>query len=199
MSRENETQSVWEQYYKVTTGRPSREFLNRTLRRFQTPGLAIDLGCGAGTESIFLLQQGWQVIAIDQQESAIAKLRTSISPDTMSHLETLVASFETVNLPQANLIWAGRSLPFCQRLEFHRLWHKILASLLPGGRFAGDFFGSRHAWANESGMTFHTKEQVLALCRELQLEYIIEEEGEEMTATNGIQHWHMFTISALKP
>jgi hypothetical protein len=71
--------------------------------------------------------------------------------------------------------------------------------LLSGGRFAGDFFGPRHAWFNEKDMTFHTKEQVLALCTELQLEYIIEEEGEQMTATNGIQHWHMFTISALKP
>ncbi len=199
MSNENETQSVWDQYYKITAGRPPREFLNKTLKRFQTASLAVDLGCGAGSESNFLLQHGWQVLAIDQQESAIQKLRASVHPNTMSQLETLVAPFATIDLPPANLIWAGLSLPFCQsHEEFNTLWHKICTALLSGGRFAGDFFGPRHVWSNEKDMTFHTKEQVLALCTELQLEYIIEEEGEQMTATNGIQHWHMFTICALK-
>jgi tellurite methyltransferase len=198
MSNENETESAWDQYYKITAGRPPREFLNRTLRRFQAVGLAVDLGCGAGSESIFLLQHGWQVLAIDQQESAIQKLSASVPPNTMGHLETQVTLFKTINLPPADLIWAGRSLPFCEPEEFNALWHKICGALLPNGRFAGDFFGTRHAWASEIDMTFHTKEQVLALCTELQLEYIIEEEGEEMTAMNGIQHWHMFTISALK-
>jgi trans-aconitate methyltransferase len=198
MDNTNKPQSVWDQYYKISAGRLPREFLSRTVRRFQTAGFAIDLGCGTGTDSIFLLQQGWQVLAIDQQESAIEKLRASITPNTVSRLETQVAPFETTSLPAANLIWAGRSLPFCPPHEFHRLWPKISAALLSGGRFAGDFFGSRHAWSNESNMTFHTREQVLALCTELQLEYIIEEEGEEMTATQGMQHWHMFTISAFK-
>ena len=199
MDNANESQSVWDQYYKISAGRPPREFLHRTLRRFVTPGLVIDLGCGAGVESIFLLQQGWQVFAIDQQESAVQKLRTSsLALNTMSHLKTLVAPFEAINLPSANLIWAGLSLPFCQPDGFHTLWRKICSALLPGGRFAGDFFGPHHAWSGQRDMTFHTKEQILALCAELQLEYMIEEEGEQMTAMNGIQHWHMFTISAVK-
>lgn len=198
MSKENETQSVWDQYYKITAGRPPREFLSRTLRRFPTAGLAVDLGCGAGSESIFLLQHGWQVLAIDQQDAAIQNLRVSMPSNMTSHLETLVAPFETINLPPAALIWAGRSLPFCEPSKFNTLWRNICDALLPGGRFAGDFFGLHHAWASENDMTFHTKEQILALCAGLQLEYIIEEEGEEMTAMNGMQHWHMFTISALK-
>lgn len=200
MDNANESQSVWDQYYKISAARPPREFLNKTLRRFQTAGLAIDLGCGAGVESVFLLQHGWQVFAIDQQESAVQKLRaSSVTFNTISHLETLVAPFETINLPAADLIWAGLSLPFCPPHEFDTLWRKICSALLPRGRFAGDFFGPRHAWSSQRDMTFHTKEQILALCAALQLEYMIEEEGEQMTATNGIQHWHMFTISALKP
>lgn len=200
MDNANKPQSVWDQNYKISSGRPPREFLNRTLSRFQIAGLAIDLGCGAGVESIFLLQHGWQVFAIDQQESAVQKLRaSSVTLNSVNHLETLVAPFETINLPSANLIWAGLSLPFCPPHEFETLWRKICSALLPGGRFAGDFFGPRHAWSSQRDMTFHTKEQILAPCTEFQLEYIVEEEGEQMKATNMIQHLHMFTVSALKP
>jgi tellurite methyltransferase len=192
----DESQAHWGQYYKMAAGRPPREFLGRTLSRFQGAGSAIDLGCGTGRESIFLLERGWQVLAIDQQASAIQTLRSSAAPDMAGRLQALVAAFETLDLPPADLIWAGISLPFCHPSQFDTLWRKICSALVPGGRFAGDFFGSRHAWSREKDMTFHTREQVVSLCSGLQLEYIVEEEGEQQTAADGIQHWHMFTISA---
>ncbi len=36
-----------------------------------TPGTALDLGCGTGTHSIYLAQQGWQVIGIDFVAKAV--------------------------------------------------------------------------------------------------------------------------------
>ena len=194
----DETQARWSQYYKFAAGRPPREFLGRTLKRFPTAGLAIDLGCGTGPETILLLDQGWQVLAIDQQEAAIQALRSSVSSGASDRLQTLMAPFETLDLPVADLIWVGLSLPFCHPDHFETLWGKICSALLPGGRFAGDFFGPRHAWSGQKEMTFHTKEEVLTMCDGLQLEYLVEEEGEQQTAQQGMQHWHMFTISARK-
>lgn len=194
----DEPQAGWSQYYKFAAGRPPREFLGRTLKRFPTAGSAIDLGCGTGPETILLLDQGWQVLAVDQQEAAIQALLSTASSRVADRLQTLVTPFETLDLPAADLIWAGFSLPFCQPDHFDTLWGKICSALLPGGRFAGDFFGPRHAWSGETEMTFHTKEEVMALCNDLQLEYLVEEEGEQQTALDGMQHWHMFTISARK-
>jgi hypothetical protein len=144
------------------------------------------------------LEQGWRVLAVDQQGAAIEALRARVSPEAGERLETLVAPYKSLALPTADLIWAGLSLPFCRPDYFDTLWGKICGALEVGGRFAGDFFGRRHAWADSEKMTFHSKEDVLALCEGLELEYIVEEEGETNTASNGVQHWHMFTVCARK-
>ncbi len=56
-------------------GIPSRE-----LTRVMNEGLirgrsALELGCGTGTNAVFLAQQGWQVTAIDGAPLAIARAR----------------------------------------------------------------------------------------------------------------------------
>ena len=40
-----------------------------------TPGLALDIGCGTGTQSIYLAQHGWQVTAIDAVPRALEQAR----------------------------------------------------------------------------------------------------------------------------
>lgn len=192
----------WGDYYRATSGRPPRELLRQTLLRFQksdgSPRYAIDLGCGAGIETMALLEQGWHVLAIDQQSEATAGVSARGALDHAGRLMTQTASFENVELPPADLIWAGLSLPFCPPEHFPRLWKKITSSLRPDGRFAGDFFGVRHAWAGEESMTFHTEEQVRALCAPLRIEYFIAEEGERMTALQGMAAWHAYSVVARK-
>ncbi len=195
----DDSSQQWQRYYDKTVSRPPREFLRTTLRYFQTAGDAIDLGCGTGTETLFLLRQGWQVLAIDQQAPAIDKLTANTPTPLTNRLHTQVATFETIELPPSHLIWAGYSLPFCHPDQFTVLWDKICNSLHSGGRFVGDFFGTRHVWTDNPKITFHTKEQVLKLCEPLHLEYMQEGEGEQMTALGGMRHWHMFTIRARKP
>lgn len=193
-----ESETSWQQYYRVVAGRPPREFLRHTLRRFEAPGTAIDLGCGAGSDTHFMLSQGWHVLAIDREEAAIELVSSTAPPDAADRLSTQVASFESVELPRVDLIWAGLSLPFCPPDQFESLWRRIEESLVKGGRFAGDFFGPRHAWFGEDKMAFHSKEEILHLCRNLKLEYIVEGEGEQQTALDGMQHLHIFTICVRK-
>jgi hypothetical protein len=51
------------------------------------------------------------------------------------------------DLPGADLVFAGYSLPFHSRASFDRLWTLIRRSLRPGGRIAVDLFGDRDSWA----------------------------------------------------
>jgi tellurite methyltransferase len=198
-NNDHEAKTRWQQFLKATADRPAREFLVNNLKRFQAPGSAIDLGCGAGGASLYLLEQGWQVLAVDGQEAAIQALLSKVPAELAARLSTLVLPFEELSIPSADLIWAGRSLPFCHPDEFDRLWGKIGAALMSGGRFVGDFFGPRHAWADRGEMTFLSKEQVISLCLDLELEYLVEEEGEAQTVLDGMQHWHQFTVCARKP
>jgi tellurite methyltransferase len=196
-------QHKWDEYYEAVSGRPPRELFRQAIIRFgqadQPSQLAIDLGCGAGTETVALVSQGWRVLAIDQQPEAIAQVMARVAPEHQSRLATQILSFEHVELAGSDFIWAGLSLPFCSPEHFPRLWEKIVASLRAGGRFAGDFFGIRHAWANQKEMTFHTVKQIKALCQPLHIEYFITEEGEKLTAHDGLQHWHAYSVIARKP
>jgi hypothetical protein len=71
-------------------------------------------------------------------------------------------------------------------------------TLKPGGRFAGDFFGPRNAWAGRPGMTFLTREQLTLLCQGLQIEHFVEEEGQRPTALEGVQAFHGYQIAVRK-
>jgi SAM-dependent methyltransferase len=195
---EEETDSSWRAYYEKIFGRPVNAFYRNAVIRFDQPGHAVDLGFGAGIETRDMLDRGWKVSAIDKEQSAIDFILERVPPDQMPSLRTDVSAFESLNLPKADFVWAGLSLPFCAPEAFDTVWSKIIAALKPGGRFAGDFFGVRHAWSGNTDMTFHTREQVEALAEQLQLEYIQEGEGERQTAFDGYQKWHMISVLARK-
>ena len=44
----------------------------KAIEREPTPGRALDLGCGTGTQSIHLAQHGWKVVGVDFSPKAIA-------------------------------------------------------------------------------------------------------------------------------
>jgi SAM-dependent methyltransferase len=190
----------WKEYYRVQAPRAPRELLLQALllgsREGQAPGMAIDLGCGTGIETRELLRRGWRVLAIDGQPDAISELLARVEPDHRARLDARVVPFESADLPAADLIWAGRSLPFCRPQYFEGVWAKILGALRPGARFAGDLFGPRHFWAarENNEMTFCSADEVKARCGPLELEYFMEEEGKRSTVTQGVQHWHAFSI-----
>ncbi|HJP38603.1 MAG TPA: class I SAM-dependent methyltransferase [Gammaproteobacteria bacterium] len=53
--------------------------LIQTLNQRSTPGRALDIGCGAGTYSIYMAERGYQVTAIDFMPQAITMLQTRIA------------------------------------------------------------------------------------------------------------------------
>jgi SAM-dependent methyltransferase len=70
----------WEERYRSgdtpwDTGRPSSE-LQRVLTQEEIrPCRAIELGCGTGTNAIWLAQQGFEVAAVDLSSLAISRAR----------------------------------------------------------------------------------------------------------------------------
>lgn len=195
-------QMSWDEFYKKIEGREPRPLLMDVLNAFDeeiSPGsrLAIDLGCGDGTETIALLARGWNVLAVDGESAAIKRLLDKLPADGHPHLETRVARFEELTLPPADLIHASFSLPFCQPEYFDAFWEKIVSAIKPNGRFAGQFFGVNDSWAREPEMTTHTEEQVRAMFEKFRLESFVEVE-EDGQAVSGPKHWHIFTVIAKK-
>ncbi len=189
----------WEEYYQRIQGRKPRQLLLDALEKFSAQASlhAIDLGCGDGTESVALLERGWNVLAIDGELSAIKRLIEKVPRESQVRLQTQIAKFEEVALSPVDLIHASLSIPFCEPEHFPALWGKIANAIQPDGRFAGQFFGVRDSWAVNTDMTFHTEDQVRAMFENFEIESF-HEMDEDGTATSGPKHWHVFTVIARK-
>ncbi len=205
MNKQIKTHSGWSEYYECVTAscRPPRELFFRAVNQFKKSGLvdpvAVDLGCGIGIESLELLRQGWRVLSVDSQQEALDYLNKNMSDEVKDHSQTFCGLFEEVDFPSCDFIWAGNSLPFCSADQLHTVLTRIARALKPGGRFAGDFFAPRHAWAgNKNINTFSTNELKTAFPT-LEAEYWTVGEGEAQATLYDVVHWHVHTIVMRKP
>jgi hypothetical protein len=123
---------------------------------------------------------------------------TRIPASAGHRIRTICASFTEVNLPDAYLIHAGFSLPFCPPQRFPAMWVHIRRALVPGGIFAGQLFGIRDSWAHNPKMTFHARREVEELADGLQILRLCETDRDG-PAFSGPKHWHTFDILVRKP
>ena len=141
----------WDAYYDALAGRPVRELFSRALRVMArtTPGRALDLGCGDGTETRALLTAGWHVVAIDRELDAESRILAGVPDELRGRLEVVIADLPTVPLPPADLVYAGLSLFFVDPPRFPLLWVAVRAALRPGGVLAVNLMGVNDSWAGE--------------------------------------------------
>ncbi|MGE0255927.1 MAG: trans-aconitate 2-methyltransferase [Alphaproteobacteria bacterium] len=197
------THVSWAEYYRRTGGRPPRDTVLAALDAFDGEGaappegrLAVDLGCGAGRDAVEMLRRGWRVLGIDAEADAIARLLAieGMPADLRARLSGAVARFEDAAWPPCHLVSSSFALPLCPPDRFDALWAHIHASLLPGGRFAGQLYGDRDTWAGRPGMTFHTGAQVDARLAGWNVEMRREVEEDSTTPRGEAKHWHVFHL-----
>jgi SAM-dependent methyltransferase len=193
----------WPAYFDAVAGKPARDTLLDALKRFDAEGLpanalAIDLGCGEGRDTAELLRRGWRVHAIDAEQEAFDRLHGRPDLTHADRLEVVIAPFELIELPRAQLVNASFALPFCPPEQFDALWSKVIAAIPGGGRFAGQFFGERDGWASLSERTHHTRAQVERMLAPFVLEHLSEEERDGEDASGFSKHWHIFHVVARK-
>jgi SAM-dependent methyltransferase len=193
----------WGDFYRAVEGRPLRPLFVDAIPFLPTttvgepPLVAVDLGCGDGTETLELLKRGWTVFAVDGSPEGIARIRESVPLVDLERLTTRVASFAEVRLPPADLVYAGLSLPFCHPRDFAAVWRTVASALRPDGLFVGHVFGPHDSWADKPDMTFHTREDVETMFAEFEIEQL-HEQDEDGEAVGGPKHWHVFHVIARK-
>lgn len=161
--------------------------------------VAVDLGCGNGIDTFALLNDNWNVIAIDKENEALLRIK-ELTPNVCDEkLELRLDTFENINkLPTCKLINATFSLPFCNPHNFDKLWQTITTSITTKGVFCGHFFGVNDSWFPNIEMTFHTKQQVLKLLENFDVNYCKEIEKSGKTISGVEKYWHVFHVVAQK-
>jgi len=193
--------SDWTGYYAMQQGRAPREIFLDAVGRFDLKGpsqlRAADVGSGDGTEAVYLVERGWDVLALDAEREAVDLVESRCPPDLRARLTARQVSFEEMDLGSGewDFVYAGFSLPFCRPARFPSVWRGILEALRPGGRFAGQLFGDRDTWATNPDMNFHTQDDARRLLQGLVVERFDarEDDGDSFS---GPKHWHVYDFVA---
>jgi tellurite methyltransferase len=186
----------WNEYYKATKENPPREILLSAISYLHNKNTAIDIGAGSLNDSRYLLEQGFDVTAIDKSP-LITEEAQSINNEKFHAFNT---SCEKYNFPENSFDLASAmfSLPFVEPESFDYVFDKIKKSLNPSGVFCGQFFGDKDEWSSDRNMTFHTKYQIEELLKDFEIISIDEKEEDSLTAARSMKHWHIFEVIARK-
>lgn len=182
------------QYLEKTRNLPPSPLLVKAVGLVQNHYSALDLGAGGGKDTKFLLDQGFQVTAVDKDPQV-----TKILSDLLSHPKLTFdnVTFDKFNFGKYDLINAHFSLPFNPKLSFEEVWSKTKEALNPGGVFVGQFFGPTDSWnTSSSDMNFHTHDQVRGLLAGLEIVQLSEENFDGTTTLGTPKHWHIFHVIA---
>jgi SAM-dependent methyltransferase len=160
-----------DEYFRSILLNPPEKFVVSGLNKIPNSGsgkIAIDLGSSIGHETKFLLQRGYNVIAVDSNSRALQFMMLQPGMTKLkSKLTTINSTFERLDfskLPQSDLIISSFALPFINKKDFNRVWNDITSTIKPGGHIIVNLFDPGFTFFNNKyDMTFHTKNEAKAL------------------------------------
>lgn len=186
----------WAAHHEETKDYPPRPLLLEAVPFARPGGRAIDLGGGALYDTRYLLEQGFDVHAVDVAESmTIAAAR--MPPEKFQYT---VSSFADFPFPKEmyDLASGMFSLFFQSPEVFDDVIKRIKASLTKGGIFCGNICGPKDGWVGSTEMTFRTKEQVEEMLADMEILSLTEGEREGTLSNGTPKHWHLINFIARK-
>ena len=130
------------------------------VKQHTQPGVAVDLGCGAGRDSVFLLKNGWKVYSYDIVDTT-SFFGKKLTDEEKSRFTFVESSIQDAVLPKCDLVIANFSLQNIKKEEFKPIVEKINNSLNPKGQFLALLWGDKDSWAKTNpNMAFFSKDEV---------------------------------------
>ena len=158
----------WAKYADKTKAMAATEPLKKAMALLESDGgfalneplRAVDLGSGAGRDTLFLLQNGWNVTAIDKSYDMVRSLQDATKGKYINQLSIEHTSIEDCKLSSCHLINAHHSLPFCSRENIDNVMQKMIAGLVTGGYCCGTFFGNHDEWSRKGNIITLTEAEL---------------------------------------
>ena len=186
------------EYYQnsIKRDRPSRllaDFFRLKLDKNLKEKNAIDLGCGAGNDTMLLLEKGFNVTAIDSEPQV--KEIVLKRAQNEQNLNVVTGDFSKVQLQKADLINANFSL-FFVRKDFDSFIKNVLQSINKNGYFVGNFLGKEDDW--KKSKTTVEKDELFNYFSKFKILYFSEEKYYKDVLTKKNKFWHVYNIIAKK-
>ncbi len=114
--------------------RPPNEWLIAEAAHLQ-PGLALDAGCGHGSDALWLAARGWQVTAVDFSATALALARSTaetVGAEVAERIDWVQGDLSTWT-PQPSHYDLVLSLYVHVADSVESMLHRLAAGVAPGG------------------------------------------------------------------
>lgn len=191
-------------YFDATKFRDTRDDLKLGVELVEGPRIAIDCGCGAGSDIAFLRANGFTVHAFDIEAEAIARCQKRFTGDDKVKLSQ--DSFSTFQYPSASLIVADASLFFCPPDEFKDVWKRMNEALLPNGVFAGSFLGPDDTMAGPDydckafwpDVLVTSEDELRAWLQPFEILTFTEHRKSGIAPGGNHHEWHIYSVVARK-
>ncbi|MBE8576711.1 class I SAM-dependent methyltransferase [Vibrio sp. OPT18] len=190
---------IWRQYYQKALSKPHLKRTEFAIKLNESGlNVAIDCGCGTGSDIALLEQQAYQVYGFDVNPDSIAICRDRFGRKSL--VEISESGFEHYDYPKSGVVIANSSLFFADPTRFDGVWHNIENCLEVGGVFAGDFMGVDDSWAHgyRTPTTPLTKTKVLSLFNDFEIVRFHERDEQALTSLGRVKHWHTYSVVAIK-
>ena len=204
---DNRNEIKWENYREKTKNELPKKALVKLLENLK-PGTAIELGPGAGIDSLYMLKNGWNVLGIDnapETEEDIRQLIRKNEEELENRFSFINQKFEELQLPKdsCDLLVGFNSLFFCRPEKFKDFFQNLADAIRPGGYLLINLLGKNDDWNKTQSQekTFLSREEILDLLKDFEINEsgIRENELDKETAVSQkIKHWHTFFICAKK-
>lgn len=139
----------WERHYRARRAPSARvnPLLAETAAPLR-PGAALDLGCGAGGDTLWLARRGWHVTAVDISTTAVERVRErardlGVADRVTPEQHDLAASFPAGRFDLVSAQYFHTPLP----LPRGRILRTAARALRPGGLLLVVDHGSTAPWS----------------------------------------------------
>ncbi len=191
-------------YFDATEYRDTRDELKLGVKLAAAPKVAIDCGCGAGSDIAFLRSEGFLVHAFDSEAEAILRCKRRFQND--DGVKFTHATFSNFAYPQASLVLAESSLFFCPEKELDNVWQKITNALSSGGIFVGSFLGEEDTMAGPDydkkaywpEVVVASEKNIRHWLRHFSIESFSEYKTSGETPSGEAHQWHIYSVVAKK-
>lgn len=188
-----------QKYYENTENALPHPMVKKFINMNSNPKYAIDLGCGAGRDTIYLIKNGWKVLSIDKENTSEI-ISSKLNNEELEKFNFECQDFENIELEKNNLLVANFSIPFCNKDYFDEFWKKIANSILKERILCWELFWiKRFLGKDKRTMVFLSKEQVLELFKNsFDIIEFNEVEKDGKTGLGKMKHWHIYNVIAKK-